>query len=78
MSDNPNIEDSKAFITRKCMDYRKIVDEALEAGAMGIPKLEEAAVPSPTGFSSQIRITFVISELALYNYRQKKKREKMT
>jgi len=63
------------FITRKYLDYRKLLDEALEAGALLTPSMAESMSQDAKtgGMMSTIKITFVISELSLHDFRRRKR-----
>jgi len=71
----PITETSIDFITRKYLEYRQILDEALEAGALMTPtKTEQMSKDLKGGMMSTIQITFTISELSLHDFRQRKKK----
>ena len=70
----PIPETGEGYITRKYIEYRKLLDEALDAKALSSPTLNEGVEPIPNGgFQSVIKVNFVIQEWKLHEYRESQK-----
>ncbi len=66
-------ETAQAFITRKYTQYQKVLDEALEAGALSIPTMSDSVQTTRDGgFTSIIKIEFIILEAKLHEYQTTK------
>ncbi len=65
-------ESGPEYIARKYIEYRKKLDDALEAGALSSPILSEVVEPTKDGgFTSVIRISFTILEYKLHQFKNK-------
>ena len=69
---NPPGESGPDFIARKYLEYRRLLDEALEAGALASPNKSESVEPDGKGgFASVINIKFSIMEFKLHQFKTK-------
>ena len=68
----PPGETGPDYIARKYLEYRKLLDDALEAGALSSPlKTEAVESDGKGGFTSVIKLSFTIMEFRLHQFKQK-------
>ncbi len=66
-------ETAQAFISRKYAQYQKVLDEALDAGALSIPTMSDSVQTTRDGgFTSIIKIEFIILEAKLHEFKKSK------